>query len=118
MKAWQCPFTSSTNGSRVTAGAVAVLGVGAVNDEQRHIEEHRYLLYVAEQKARTAYAKEAPDEMVPLGEAVGDGPSAERLRDLHDKMEAAIDARKAFEGEHPRERHDPYPSPAKQDAPA
>jgi hypothetical protein len=97
---------------------VAVLGVGGVNDEQRHIEEHRYLLYVAEQKARTAYAREAPDEMVPLAEAVGDGAPAELLRHLHDQMEAAIDARKAFEREHPRERHDPHPSPAKEDAPA
>jgi hypothetical protein len=88
-----------------------------VSDEQRHIEEHRYLLYVAEREARTAYAKEAPDERVVLTEAVGDGPLAERLRDLHDKMQAAIEARKAFDREHPRERHDPHPSPAKEDAP-
>ena len=49
--------------------------------EQEHIEQHRQLLYVAERGTRTAYAKEVPDERVPLAEAVGDSPLAELLRD-------------------------------------
>jgi hypothetical protein len=81
------------------------------DDEPQDIEERRGQLYLAELDARAAYAKEAPTGTSPLTGPVLGGPLALRLKELQDKVQAAMDARKAFDEEYPIERRIPRIEP-------